>query len=132
MYGTLPIFVTKVVADAVGKTGYDGAYIVGRALSAFADLASVWLAYLLARRFSKDRRVALAAAALLAFCPLGLQLSHFWAVDTFLTAFSTATLLGAVRLAQGRTRPAEACRPPAPRSCRRSRSCTGGWGSPPR
>jgi YYY domain-containing protein len=104
VYGTLPIFLTKGVSGVLGKTGYDGTYLVGRALSAFADLASIWLTYLLARRFSKDRRVALAAAAFLALCPLGLQLSHFWAVDTFLTAFSTATLLGAVRLAQRRSR----------------------------
>jgi YYY domain-containing protein len=104
VYGTLPMLVTKVIAKAIGRDGYGGAYLVGRTLSTVADLFSVWLAYLLARRFSRDRRVALAAAALLAFCPLGLQLSHFWNVDTFLTAFSTAALLGAVRLAQGRSR----------------------------
>jgi YYY domain-containing protein len=107
VYGTLPMLVTKVVAKAIGQDGYGGAHLVGRTLSTFADLFSVWLAYLLARRFSRDRRVALAAAALLAFCPLGLQLSHFWNVDTFLTAFSTAALLGAVRMAQGRSRPLE-------------------------
>jgi len=107
VYGTLPLFATKAVAGILGKSGYGGAYLVGRVLSAFADLASVWLAFLLTRRLSKDRRLALAAAALLAFCPLGLQLSHFWAVDTFLTAFSTAALLGAVRLAQGRSRTME-------------------------
>ncbi len=108
VYGTLPMFVTKVVAKAIHQDGYGGAHIVGRALSAVADLFSVWLAYLLARRFSRDRRIALAAAALLAFCPLGLQLSHFWNVETYLTAFSTAALLGAVRLAEGRARPLEA------------------------
>jgi len=107
VYGTLPMFLTKAAAAAIGKDGYGGAHLVGRALSGLADLLSVWLAYLLARRFSRDRRVGLAAAGLLAFCPLGLQLSHFWAVDAFLAAFSTATLLGAVRLAQGRSKPAE-------------------------
>lgn len=104
VYGTLPMFATKVIAKAIGNDGYGGAYLVGRTLSTIADLFSVWLVYLLARRFSRDRRVALAAAGLLAFCPLALQLSHFWNVDTFLTAFSTAALLGAVRMAQGRSR----------------------------
>jgi YYY domain-containing protein len=103
VYGTLPMLGTKVIAKAIGKDGYGGAHLVGRTLSTIADLISVWLAYLLARRFSRDRRVALAAAGLLAFCPLALQLSHFWNVDTFLTAFSTAALLGAVRMAQGRS-----------------------------
>jgi YYY domain-containing protein len=107
VYGTLPMFVTKVIAGAIHRDGYGGAHIVGRALSTLADLFSIWLAYLLVRRFSRDRRVALAAAALLAFCPLGIQLSHFWNVDTYLTAFSTAALLGSVRLAQGRARPLE-------------------------
>jgi YYY domain-containing protein len=103
VYGTLPMFVTKVIARAMHQDGYGGAHFVGRALSSVADLFSVWLAYLLVRRFSRDRRPALAAAAFLAFCPLGIQLSHFWNVDTYLTAFSTAALLGAVRLAQGRS-----------------------------
>jgi YYY domain-containing protein len=107
VYGTLPMFVTKVVARAVGQDGYGGAHLVGRTLSGIADLLSVWLVYRLARRFSRDRRVALAAAGLLAFCPLALQLSHFWAVDTFLTLFSTAALLGSVRLAQRRSGPLE-------------------------
>lgn len=104
VYGTLPMFATKVIAKAIDKDGYGGAHLVGRTLSTIADLFSVWFVYLLARRFSRDRRVALAAAGLLAFCPLALQLSHFWNVDTFLTAFSTAALLGAVRMAQGRSR----------------------------
>ena len=107
VYGTLPMFVTKVVARAIKQDGYGGAHLVGRALSTVADLFSIWLAYLIVRRLSRDRRIALAAAALLAFCPLGIQLSHFWNVDTYLTALSTAALLGAVRLAQGRGRPLE-------------------------
>ena len=40
----------------------------------------------------------------MAFCVLGIQLSHFWAVDTYLTTFSAAAMLGAVRIAQGRSR----------------------------
>lgn len=102
VYGTLPVFVTKAVAMAVRKEGYDGAYIVGRLLSGFFDLATVWLVYLLARRFA-GRTASLFAAAFLAFCPLAIQLSHFWAVDTYLATFATLVLLGAVRLARGRS-----------------------------
>ncbi len=43
------------------------------------------------------------AAGLSTFCVLGIQLSHFWAVDTFLTTFTAAALYGTVRIAQGRS-----------------------------
>ena len=52
VYGTFPIFLTKAVAGALHRDGYDGAYLVGRALSAFFDLLTVWLVYRLCRRFA--------------------------------------------------------------------------------
>ncbi|MDQ2869129.1 MAG: DUF2298 domain-containing protein [Acidobacteriota bacterium] len=102
VYGTLPLFLTRAVAHAVHRPGYDGAYLVGRALSALFDLVTVWLTYLIARRFG-GRRPALAASALIAFCPLAIQLAHYWTVDSFLTTFVAATLLGSVRIAQGKS-----------------------------
>jgi YYY domain-containing protein len=101
VYGTLPLFLAKGAGKLLGKTGYDGTYLVGRALSGIFDLLSVWATYLLARRFA-GRRSALVAAALLAFAPLGIQLSHFWGSDTFLTSFSVLTVLGAARIALGK------------------------------
>jgi YYY domain-containing protein len=102
VYGTLPMTMAKVVAPLFGRHGYDGTYIVGRALSGFFDLITAWLAYRLARRFA-HRRASLLAAGLSAFCVLGIQLSHFWAVDTFLATFTAAALLGTVRIAQGKS-----------------------------
>jgi YYY domain-containing protein len=102
VYGTLPIFLTKAVSSAVGLTGYGGAYKVGRALSALFDLLSVWLVYRLTRRFA-SRAYGLLAAGLFAFSPLAIQSSHFWTVETFLAAFSLLSLLGCVRIAQGRS-----------------------------
>ncbi len=99
VYGTLPIVVAKVIAPLFGRRGYDGTYLIGRGLSALFDLFTVWLVYRMARRFA-HRRASLVAAALSAFCVLGIQLSHFWAVDTFLTTFTAAALLGSVRIAQ--------------------------------
>ena len=101
VYGTLPMVLTKAIGDAIGRKGYDGAYLVGRALSGLFDLVSVWLVYRIGRRLG-GRKAGLTAAALIAFCPLGIQLSHFWGVDSFLTTFAAATLLGCVRIAQGR------------------------------
>ncbi len=102
VYGTLPITAAKVVAPLFGRRGYDGTYLVGRGLSGLFDLLTVWLVYRLTRRFA-GRRASLLAAGLSTFCVLGIQLSHFWAVDTFLTTFTAAALLGAVRIAQGRS-----------------------------
>lgn len=102
VYGSLPMVLAKGLAALLHKKGYDGTYLVGRALSGLFDLVTVWLVYLLARRLM-HRRGALFAASLMAFCVLGIQLSHFWTVDTFLTTFTVAALLGAVRIAQGRS-----------------------------
>jgi len=103
VYGSLPMVLAKAVAPLFGKRGYDGTYLIGRALSGVFDLLTVWLVYLITRRFAQ-RRASLLAAGLMAFCVLGIQLSHFWAVDTYLTTFGAAAMLGAVRIAQGRSR----------------------------
>lgn len=102
VYGTFPLFLTKAVAHAVGMPGYAGAYKVGRALSGLFDLLTVWLVYRVARRFA-GRRASLMASSLFAFAPLAIQSSHFWTVETFLATLSTLTLLGSVRMAQGRS-----------------------------
>jgi YYY domain-containing protein len=103
VYGTLPMLLARAVGAVVHLSGYDGTYRVGRSLSAFFDLAAVWLVYLIARRFA-GRGVSLVAAGFMAFCPLGIQLSHFWGAECLVTAFSAAALLGAVRIAQGKSR----------------------------
>lgn len=102
VYGTLPLFLTKAVAGALGKTGYGGAYRVGRVLSSLFDLLTVLLVYRITRRFAR-REAALVAAGLFAMAPLSIQNSHFWTVETFLAAFCALALLGSVRHAQGRS-----------------------------
>ena len=93
----------KAIGPLFGRRGYDGTYLIGRALSGVFDLLTVWIVYRITRRLAQ-RRASLVAAGLMAFCVLGIQLSHFWAVDTYLTTFSAAALLGSVRIAQGRSR----------------------------
>ncbi len=102
VYGSLPMVLTKLLGSVVGKKGYDGSYLVGRFLSGLFDIVTVWLVYGIARRLG-GRSAGLVAAALLAFCPLAIQLSHFWTVDSFLTTFVAATLLGCIRIARGRS-----------------------------
>jgi len=80
--------------------------LVGRVLSAIFDSGTVlltgWLGLLLMRDDAAGDRfcwyVALLAAALVAFIPFQLQLSHFYAVDTMLLFFVTLTVLGCVAL----------------------------------
>jgi YYY domain-containing protein len=105
VYGTLPVLLAKGAGNLLGKTGYDGTYLVGRVLSGLFDLLTAWIVYLITRRVAPllGRGAAILAAGLLVFCPLAIQLSHFWAVDTFLTTFTALTLLGAVRHASGRS-----------------------------
>jgi len=120
VYGTLPLFIVRVVAEFVQKfnlvahlwtsspgvpltmTGYDGVDLVGRALSGIFDVGCIWLIYLIGRRLF-NVKVALLAAALYAFTVLPLQQSHFYTVDTFGTFFALLTLYFAVRVARGAT-----------------------------
>lgn len=118
VYGTLPLFIVRVVAEAANKfnaaaglwevapgvplnmAGYDGVHLVGRALSGLFDVAAVWLTFVVARRLF-GRKVGLLAAGLYAFAPLALQQAHFFTVDTFATFFALLTFYFAVRVAQG-------------------------------
>lgn len=101
VYGTLPMLVAHGAGKLLGKSGYGEIFLVGRVLSGLFDLLSIWLVYRILRRFTR-RQTALIGAGLLAASPLAIQLSHFWTVETCLTAFSTAALYAAVRIAQGK------------------------------
>ncbi len=87
---------------------YNNLALVGRALSAVADLGTLLLVYALARqvavrdRPADPRRAAAAgllAAGAYAFAVLPIQLSHFATVDAVLTFCVTATVALAVRWA---------------------------------
>lgn len=85
-YGMLPLFVTRIVAEWMDMTNYDSINLVGRFLSGLFDLAAIWALYLLAKRLY-GRKVAILAAGLSAAAVLPIQLSHFFAVDSFSTFF---------------------------------------------
>jgi len=125
VYGTLPIFIVRIVAEfaqnlnqalhiwnvtgssaLLTMNGYDAVHLVGRALSGLFDLAVVPLLFLIGGRLY-GRRVGLVAAALYAFAVLPLQQSHFFTVDTFATFFAVLTFYFAVRVAQGGTQIAD-------------------------
>src|SRR5436305_5231323 len=90
-YGQLPLTLTRFVAERTGHTTFDTVHLDGRALSILADLATILFTWLLARRVF-GTVVAHLAALLLALTVLDIQLSHFFAVDTFATCFAVASL----------------------------------------
>jgi hypothetical protein len=117
VYGTLPIFLNKVVSEtldwsssqpvldkivppgSVDKVSYDQTHLVGRGLAAFFDAGTVLLIFLIGRRLY-GQRVGLLAALLLATAAFPIQQGHFFVVDPFLAFFTTLTLYYCVRIAQ--------------------------------
>jgi hypothetical protein len=109
VYGTFPIFFTKLIAEFFDKGDYSNLTIVGRQLSALFDLGTVILVYLIAYEIAENgkrktenktkellflhashftlRAFPLLAMFFYACAVLSIQLSHFYAVDTYLTFF---------------------------------------------
>jgi asparagine N-glycosylation enzyme membrane subunit Stt3 len=99
VYGTLPIYVVKWMAIVLDANNYDEITLVGRALSVLFDLIAIFFLFLIGRRLY-GQRVGLLAAALMALCVLSIQLSHFYAVDTFANLFVLATFFFVIRASQ--------------------------------
>src|SRR5918911_3957167 len=77
-YGQLPLTLTRLIGEWTGRASYQQVFGVGRALSTVADLATIGLAWLLARRVFGVRTAHL-TALLLAITVLHIQLSHYFA-----------------------------------------------------
>jgi YYY domain-containing protein len=87
VYGTLPLFIVKAASGLVADytldpswAGYNGAHLVGRTVSALADILSILFIFLIGRRLY-GRWVGVLGAALYAWAVLPIQLSHFWTMD---------------------------------------------------
>ncbi len=104
-YGTFSFYLLRIVAailaginhalpfvhalDATNDLG--NLRLIGRPISALFDTASVYLIYRIGKRFYGPR-VALLAAGLVTFSVIDIQLSHFYATDTILTALVLAAI----------------------------------------
>lgn len=116
-YGTFPLYLLASIGSLLSHISpalADFAHLTltGRVLNAFFDVGTIlltaWLALLLtshdnspdgARVYSNRQwLVALLAAALVAFTPLQVQLSHFYTVDTMTLFFIVLTILACVKL----------------------------------
>jgi YYY domain-containing protein len=110
-YGSFPLYLLATVGNILSLiaptfVNFATLTLTGRVLNALFDAGTIlligWLGLLLTRDRTPGRRygwsVALLAAALVAFTPLQLQLSHFYTVDTMLLFFVTLTILACVVL----------------------------------
>jgi YYY domain-containing protein len=91
VYGMLPVYIVKWVAIHLDQNNYDAITLVGRRISGLFDLGSILILFLIGKKLY-GRRIGLLAAALLSFSVLNIQLSHFYAVDTFANLFILATI----------------------------------------
>jgi YYY domain-containing protein len=102
-WGSLPHYMLKSIQYAAqlfmdrDLTGWDLRF-PGRALSAIGDTFTVALVFLIGWRWF-SLRTGFLAAGMIAMSVIDIQLSHFWAVDTLMTTFITATVLFAIRVA---------------------------------
>ena len=98
VYGTLPVFSTRYLTDALfPQSGWQEILQVGRALSAASDLLTVLLVYLTAARLL-GRRLALLAAWFSALAVLQIQQAHYFTVDSFATTFTMLAIYLAGRM----------------------------------
>lgn len=86
VYGSLPLNLVKVVGQATNNTDYSNIHLVGRLLSALFDIGIIILLFVIVKKISTTP-TALLSAFFYAIMVLPIQLSHFFAVDTFLNFF---------------------------------------------
>ncbi len=100
-YGNFPLYILKSSSTVASLFNprfgtYDGIELVGRFLSAFADLVTIFLIVRLGKILFGDK-VGIFAGFIYASSVLAIQSSHFFTVDIILTLFVTLTLLRLVR-----------------------------------
>lgn len=102
VYGIFPVTLNKLLALSFNADTYGDFTILGRAISAFADLLVVLLVFktleLLEKKHKLNQQIKYWGALFYAIAVLPMQLSHFFAVDTFLNTFVFASLYCALRL----------------------------------
>jgi 4-amino-4-deoxy-L-arabinose transferase-like glycosyltransferase len=88
VYGTFPVFVTKLIAGSLNLDNYGDLILVGRYLSAFLELGICLIVFLIAYRLTSNKLAALLALFLYSCLPTPIQLGHFYATDTWVTFFT--------------------------------------------
>jgi hypothetical protein len=101
VYGTLPVVLTKFLAIGLGADNYMDITLLGRILSGFADLLVIVFLFKTVQIFERQHKfnksIKYWAAFFYAIAVLPIQLSHFFAVDTFLNLFVFGSFYFALR-----------------------------------
>lgn len=100
-YGSFPIYLLKSVLTLTGflnpiYASYQMAGVVGRHISIAADIATIFLVFLIGKKLF-DEKIALFAAFFYSISVFPIQASHFYAVDILLTFFILLTLYQLIR-----------------------------------
>ena len=101
-YGSFPLYLIKlieIVFSDLPVVGFEDLRVPARTVSALADVVTILVSYLIGRAIW-SRVTGLLAAGLIAFSVIHIQLSHFFAVDTLMALFATATLYFLLRVAR--------------------------------
>ncbi|MFA6184825.1 MAG: glycosyltransferase family 39 protein [Candidatus Shapirobacteria bacterium] len=95
VYGTFPLFLVKSMGFLFNVSSYENIHFIGRILSAIFDSLNIFSLYFLAKLiFPKNKKNLLFLPGLFyCFTVLPIQLSHFFAVDTFLSFFILLTFV---------------------------------------
>lgn len=105
VYGMLPVTMNKLLAVWFGNDNFGMFVVQGRGLSAVADLGTLLCVYLISRRLAErgfaPQIAVFLAPALYALAVLPIQISHFFTVDSFLSAFAWASVYFALRYSTG-------------------------------
>lgn len=88
VYGTLPLKIVKFIASVIHLDSFDynNITLVGRLVSALFDVATVFLVFRIGKKLF-NKKVGMFSSFFYAISVLPIQLSHFYAVDTFANFF---------------------------------------------
>lgn len=90
VYGTFPLFLTKFLSGIFNMTNYYTLTLFGRGVSGLLDTLSIVFIFFIGKKVF-SYKVGLLAALLYASSVLPIQLSHFYATDTFVNFFILIT-----------------------------------------
>lgn len=88
VYGTLPLKIVKFIASVIrfDSFDYNNITLVGRLVSALLDVATVFLVFKIGKKIF-NKKVGMFSSFFYTISVLPIQLSHFYAVDTFANFF---------------------------------------------
>ena len=92
IYGTLPLFFVKYVAEIFDMGDYNQLHLAGRTVSGVLDIGNLLLIYLIGNNIYR-KRLGLVAALFYAVAVMPIQQSHFFTTDTYETFFVLITFL---------------------------------------